>query len=68
MADAENDDFPELDSALVERITTIDEAEAAQDSATQQPSPSSQQPAKTSAPQDAAPAAGGNTSPSGVNE
>jgi len=30
MADEENDDFPELDSALVERITTIDEAEAAQ--------------------------------------
>ena len=28
--DTDNDDFPELDSALVERITSIDEAEAAQ--------------------------------------
>jgi len=30
MADEENDDFPELDASLVERISTIDEDEAAQ--------------------------------------
>ena len=30
MTDNDTDDFPELDSALVERITSIDETEAAQ--------------------------------------